>query len=66
MNNLEYYFATACMIAYFISHIIANLPPKVTEKIPNFVMVIINLLSANYNHSSDSSRDIKGNAKVNK
>ena len=49
------------MIAFLLAHLIANAPPKVTAKIPDIVMIVLNILSANYNHTINKKTDIKGN-----
>ena len=63
LDKIEYIFSIICMVAFVLAHLIANAPPKVTEKIPNVVMVVLNILSANYKHTDNATTDIKGNVK---
>lgn len=48
-------------LSVFLSHIVQYLPVSVTEKIPNFVMVIINILAAKHGALQSARTDLKGN-----
>ena len=44
----RFYAATAVGVFYIVAHIIALLPAKVSDKIPAWIMKVINLIAANY------------------
>lgn len=57
-------YVTIVVFAMFIvQHILPYLPPSVTTKIPNWVMIIVNSLAARYKHTENKNTDIKGNIK---
>lgn len=61
--NTEYgqYVMLLASICYGLSHIVAQLPVSITEKIPNSVMVVVNFLSANYKHTVNKDTTPEGN-----
>lgn len=60
--NTEYgqYVMIIASICYSLSHIIANLPQKIVEKIPNSLMIVVNFLSANYKNSANKKLGKEG------
>lgn len=49
------YVATAVGVFYIIAHIIALLPAKVSDKIPAWLMKVINVVAANYKNTKNAS-----------
>ncbi|WP_274882431.1 hypothetical protein [Vibrio harveyi] len=49
------------LVAFLLTHILPHLPPTVTEKIPNWVMFIVNYLAGQYKHAANAKTDINGN-----
>lgn len=49
------YAATAVGVFYIVAHIIALLPAKVSDKIPAWIMKVINLIAANYKNTKNAS-----------
>lgn len=49
--------------AFILIQIRPHLPPKVTEKIPDWVMWILNGLAAKYKHGAPVETDFSGNPK---
>ena len=49
-------------ICYFLSHSVQYLPVSWTEKIPDFVMTIINAVAAKHGSDKAALTDIKGNS----
>jgi len=57
-------YVTLVVFAMFIlQQILPHLPPSVTTKIPNWIMVIVNVIAARYKHTENKNTDIKGNSK---
>lgn len=57
------YLGLVALVAFLLVHVVAVLPPKVTEKIPNWVMVILNKIAGNYKSAENAKTDSKGNPK---
>ena len=57
------YFIMVSLVAYVLSHIVQYLPVKLTSKIPNVIMVVLNLLAAKHGAEQASKTDISGNLK---
>ncbi len=53
-------FITVC---YVLSHVVQYLPVSWTEKIPNWIMVLINLAASKHGAEEAAKTDIKGNSK---
>lgn len=51
----------ALVVYVFTHHLIQYVPVKYTSKIPNWVMVILNLIGAKHGASESALTDIKGN-----
>ena len=51
------------MISFALTHITPHLPPKVTEKIPDWAMVVINALAGQYKNCQNKLTDMKGNSR---
>lgn len=49
------YVATAVGVFYIVAHIIALLPAKVSDKIPAWLMKVINVIAANYKNTKNAS-----------
>lgn len=49
------------LIAYVLSHVVQYLPVTWTEKVPDIVMTVINLLAAKHGAEASAQTDIKGN-----
>ena len=60
-SDYAQYASIVVFVAYTLAHIIDYLPVKFTAKIPNFVMVALNLLAAKHGTKSAAKKDIKGN-----
>ena len=58
IENIVYILCVICAIA---SALIAACPPKITKNIPDWVMVIINVLAFNVKNARNLKTDIKGN-----
>ncbi len=63
-NGYGEYVTWATMVCYFVTQVVAHLPPAVTAKIPDMVMKIVNLIAGNYKHSSNEKTDLAGNEKA--
>ena len=50
-----------CVICAFASALIAACPPKITEKIPDWIMIIINVLAFNVKNAKNLTSDLRGN-----
>lgn len=48
-------------VAYVLSHVVQYLPVSWTEKIPDIVMTIVNLVAAKHGSAQAAQTDIKGN-----
>ena len=48
---------------FVLQQILPHLPPSVTTRIPNWIMVIVNVIAALYKHTENKNTDIKGNSK---
>ena len=55
------YAATASMICYTIVHIVAVLPERFTQRIPNPIMRVISVIAGNYNKAQNLKTDTNGN-----
>ena len=55
------YAVFAAMVCYGLTHVVAVLPPKVTSKIPNWVMIIVSAIAGNYRHGENLKTDKRGN-----
>lgn len=60
-SDYAQYASIVVFVAYTLSHIVDYLPVSITSKIPNFVMVILNLLAAKHGTKQAAKKDIKGN-----
>ena len=60
-TDLAQYAALLAFIGYTLSGFIQYLPVSVTEKIPDIVMTIINLLAQKHGNDKAALTDIKGN-----
>lgn len=58
IENIVYILCVICAIA---SALIAACPPKITKHIPDWVMIIINVLAVNVKNAKNLKTDIKGN-----
>ena len=57
-------YVTLIVFAMFIlQQVLPHLPPSVTSKIPNLIMVIVNVIAGRYKNTENKSTDIKGNSK---
>lgn len=54
----------AILVAFLFTHIAPHLPPSVTEKIPNWIMYIVNYLAGQYKYAANAETDIKGNPRT--
>ena len=63
VNSLETYFNILCLVGFILTQVIANLPVKYTEKIPDYVMFVISFLAGNYNQAVNKKTDLNGNSK---
>ncbi|MFV8385810.1 hypothetical protein ACNO5E_17095 [Vibrio parahaemolyticus] len=59
--GLEPYAIIFLSLSVFLSHIVQYLPLSITEKIPNVVMTLINILAAKHGALLSARTDIKGN-----
>lgn len=57
------YLGLAALVAFILVHVVAVLPVSVTEKIPNWVMVLLNKIAGNYKSAENLKTDSKGNPK---
>jgi len=55
------YLTLIALVALVTTHLVPHLPPSVTEKVPNWVMLILNSLAGQYKHSENMTTDMKGN-----
>ena len=58
IENIVYILCVICAIA---SALIAACPPKITKNIPDWLMIIINVLAFNVKNAKNLKTDIKGN-----
>jgi hypothetical protein len=57
-------YATMLVFAMFIvNQVLPHVPPTITAKIPNFIMVFINVVAGRYGNATNKLTDIKGNKK---
>jgi uncharacterized membrane protein YqgA involved in biofilm formation len=57
-------YVTLTVFAMFVvQQVLPHLPPNITSKIPNWIMVIINVIAGRYKHTENKNTDIKGNIK---
>lgn len=61
--NIETITSIAIITCYFLSHVIQYLPVKFTEKVPDSVMKLINLLASKHGADKAALTDINGNRK---
>lgn len=61
--NIEEILSIAALVCYFLSHIIQYLPVSFTEKVPNSVMKLINVLASKHGADKAALTDINGNRK---
>ncbi|MGY6509077.1 hypothetical protein ACXIUH_08915 [Vibrio parahaemolyticus] len=59
--GIEPYLMIFLSLSVFLSHAVQYLPLSVTEKIPNWVMVLLNILAAKHGAVLSARTDIKGN-----
>ena len=64
MSNIESIIAIIIMVCFFITQIMAHLPLSVTERVPNWIMVLLNLIAANYKETANDKTDTRGNSKI--
>lgn len=57
------YLGLVAMVAFLLVHVVAVLPVSVTEKIPDWVMVILNKIAGNYKGAENAKSNQKGNPK---
>ena len=57
------YITLLIFIMFIFQQILPHLPPSVTSKIPNWVMLIVNSLAGRYKNAANKKTDIKGNVK---
>jgi hypothetical protein len=57
------YVAIITLLFYVLSHVVQYLPVSVTSKVPDWVMVIINVIASKHGADKAAKTDIKGNAK---
>lgn len=57
------YLGLVALVAYLLVHVVAVLPVSVTEKIPDWVMVLLNKIAGNYKGAENAKTDKKGNPK---
>lgn len=62
-TSLAPYLGLVALVAFLLVHVVAVLPVSVTEKIPNWLMILLNSIAGNYKHASNHVSDIKGNPK---
>lgn len=55
------YASVLALVGYLLSHIIQYLPVSVTTKIPDIVMVLINLIAAKHGANLSASTGLSGN-----
>lgn len=55
------YLTLVALFASVITHLVPHLPPALTEKLPNWVMVIINSVAGQYRNAKNMATNIKGN-----
>jgi hypothetical protein len=57
-------YVTMLVFAMFIlNQILPHLPPSTTAKIPNWIMIVVNVIAGRYKHAQNKLTDIKGNVK---
>lgn len=57
-------YVTLLVFAMFIvQQILPHLPPSITSKIPNWIMVVVNVIAGRYKNAENKKTDIKGNEK---
>lgn len=61
--NIEEIISITALCCYFLSHVIQYLPPEFTEKVPDSLMRIINVLASKHGADKAALTDIKGNIK---
>lgn len=55
------YLTLIALAALVITHLVPHLPPSVTEKLPNWVMLVLNSLAGQYKHAENLKTDKEGN-----
>lgn len=61
--DIETILSIATLVCYFLSHVIQYLPPEFTEKVPDSLMKLINVLASKHGSDKAAMTDIKGNRK---
>ena len=64
-SDYSQYVGVIIFISYTLSHILQYLPVKWTTKIPNWVMITLNAISAKHGANRSAITDMSGNKIVN-
>lgn len=59
--NIETVLSVVTLICYFLSHLVQYLPVSVTEKVPDAVMKVINVMAAKHGSQEAAKTDLAGN-----
>ena len=57
------YLTLIALAAMVITHLVPHLPPAVTEKLPNWVMVVLNSVAGQYKHAENLKTNMNGSRK---
>lgn len=57
------YLMLISLAALVITHLVPHLPPAVTEKLPNWLMVVLNAVAGQYKNAENLKTNINGNRK---
>lgn len=57
------YLMLISLAALVITHLVPHLPPAVTEKLPNWVMVVLNAVAGQYKNAENLKTNMNGNRK---
>lgn len=60
-SDYAQYAGLVVFVSYVLSHTVQYLPAKVTEKIPDLIMIALNVLAAKHGSVSASKTDLAGN-----
>lgn len=60
-SDYAQYASILVFISYTLSHIVQYLPVNVTEKIPNWLMVVLNVLASKHGAEESAKTDLAGN-----
>lgn len=52
------------LASFILTHVAPHLPPSLTEKVPNWLMIIVNSLAGQYRHAANAETDIQGNPRT--